>query len=167
MKSMRWSLLALMTFVAACGTSSPPPVAVTASTDDVRQLAGRWSGSYDGLSSGRHGSIIFTLQADNGTARGDVVMVAEDRSVTVRTDERPRINAPIVQPLNIQFVVISGHDVSGMLDPYEDPTCHCLLSTTFAGRVDGDRIKGQFVTWGGGTASPQRGTWSVRRTRVE
>jgi hypothetical protein len=163
---MRWCVIAILTFTAGCGTSELPPVSVSASNAEAQQLAGRWSGSYVGISTGRHGSIVFALQASNGSARGDVVMIADDRSKPTGTDERARVAMPIVQPLKIQFVVISGRQVTGMLEPYEDPACHCLLSTTFVGQLDGDLIKGDFVTWGGSNAAPQRGTWSVRRSRT-
>jgi hypothetical protein len=163
---MRWSVIAAAVLVVACGTGTPPKVAVTVSPDEVQQLAGRWSGSYDSMATGRHGSIVFTLEAAGDTARGDVVMIAEGERVPMTPDGHRPINAPIARAVNIQFVVISGNDVSGTLAPYEDPNSHALLSTTFVGRVDGDRIKGTFVTWGGATAGPQRGTWSVRRSHA-
>jgi len=54
--------------------------------------------------------------------------------------------------------------VTGRMQPYESPDCACRLTTTFAGRLDGDRITGTFVAHGA-PGGPQAGTWRVSRKR--
>jgi hypothetical protein len=57
--------------VSACAASRPAPVTVTG---DTTPLVGTWTGSYASPSTGRSGSIVFTLGAAGQSARGDVVM---------------------------------------------------------------------------------------------
>ena len=68
------------------------------------------------------------------------------------------------QVLTIKLVRVSGDTVSGVLDAYRDPRCDCPVVTTFTGTVSGDAIDGTFSTRGSQTASPQTGTWRVKRT---
>lgn len=129
---------------------------------------GSWDGGAELMTASRAagiGSITFVLQAAEGAARGNVIMVAEDRSTPAVADQQRRGDPVIAQPLKIQLVVIAGDQVRGVLEPYEDPLSHAMLSTTFTGQLSGDRINGDYVTWGANNV-PQRGTWSVRRTRV-
>jgi hypothetical protein len=52
------------------------------------------------------------------------------------------------------------------MEPYRDPACDCLLSTTFTGRRRGDVIEGTFVANPGPKHPVQTGTWSVSRQRA-
>ena len=60
--------------LAACA-SSQTPVPVVGARADVAALAGRWDGSYSSSTTGRSGSISFTLTARGDSAYGDVVMI--------------------------------------------------------------------------------------------
>lgn len=52
------------------------------------------------------------------------------------------------------------------LDAYQAPDCSCVLTTTFVGHANGDRIDGTFRTVGDPRATDaQTGRWSVRRRR--
>src|SRR5256886_5468755 len=55
------------------GAQRAVPVGGTAG--DMAALAGQWEGSYSSASTGRSGSISFTLSAGNDSAFGDVIMI--------------------------------------------------------------------------------------------
>src|SRR2546430_3957423 len=55
------------------GAQRAVPVGGTAG--EVAALAGQWEGSYSSASTGRSGSISFTLSAGNDSAFGDVIMI--------------------------------------------------------------------------------------------
>jgi hypothetical protein len=151
----------------ACA-GNPAPVPVEAAGQDVAALTGRWEGSYDSGETGRSGSIVFTLAAGRDTAAGDVLMVPAGTNLPLRrAGEAPgRVGpaAPDAQVLTIRFVRLDGARVSGILEPYRAPECDCALTTTFAGTLEGDRIRGSFTTTGR-TARTTHGEWEVRRRR--
>lgn len=160
-------LAALLAVLAACSAAPPPPpVSVEANQKDLSALAGKWSGDYFSGSTGRNGSIRLTLNAEEGALYGDVLMFPKGRTSslepanrTASASEAPRGG----QPLTIRFIVIEDGVVSGTLEPYRDPDCDCLLSTTFTGRVRGDVIEGSFVSHGGPGRTTQDGRWRVTR----
>ena len=139
--------------------TGPPPA--------VSRLAGDWEGEYNSGGSGRRGLISFHLRAGADTAEGDVIMQS-------RPDGDP--SAPNVpssswdairttdEALSIRFVFVSENEVSGVLNPYRDPTCGCTLTTTFHGTITGDVIEGTFHTEGSGISHmPTDGRWRVKR----
>jgi len=152
----------------ACRTA-PSPVPVVGSAADIGTLAGDWEGDYSSPATGRSGSIAFRLVAGRDTAFGDVVMVPAGASRPLAPAVTPggppdatgARGATPAQVLTIRFVHIAADSVSGTLQPYEGPDCDCTLTTSFAGRVLGDRIEGTFVTRGAG--ADQTGRWTVRR----
>jgi hypothetical protein len=160
------SLVALATLLAACA-SKPTPVTVTGDAGDRVSLAGRWSGEYSSPVTGRSGSIVFNLSSTGDAASGDVVMVPKGYGKPLirydRTAPTTMQTGSNAQVLTIRLVRVSGDSVSGVLDAYRDPQCDCPVETTFAGRVNGDRIDGTFVTRGSPAAAPQTGTWRVKR----
>lgn len=130
------------------------------------RLAGEWSGEYTGDGTGRSGSILFRLSEAADSAWGDVTMVPHVTAVAVgpvtgTVDPRGRAVEP--QPLAIRFVRIEGDRVEGVLEPYRDPDCGCVLFTTFTGVVGGEEIRGTFTSRGAPGPQPQEGRWSVRR----
>jgi hypothetical protein len=151
-------------FVAACTASRPAPVAVTG---DSTPLVGTWTGSYTSPSTGRSGSIVFTLGAAGQSARGDVVMTD---ATSGKVFERANREGPNVQMggqsqvLTIQLVRVGDGTVTGTLDPYRDPACNCPVETTFTGRLDGDTIAGTFATRGSEIPT-QTGTWHMKQTK--
>jgi hypothetical protein len=72
------------------------------------------------------------------------------------------MRAPPVVTIN--FIRTGGPWIYGALDEYPDPESGAMLNTTFTGRIDGDRIRGQFKSGPVGSAVTAVGSWSVRRT---
>jgi hypothetical protein len=139
----------LATLVSACAGSSKQVPGRGTTTDRVH-LVGNWEGEYEGLQSGRRGTILFELATGHPTAQGRVVMVPAG------TGRQP-------QPLAIEFVQVDETQVSGTIAPYEDPQCDCMVRTEFEGAVRGDLINGTFVTYLLDTDQQQAGWWSVSR----
>jgi hypothetical protein len=152
----------LVTFIASCTSVPSPPVTVLAAPGGLDRLAGDWRGEYWSVETGRKGSIHFDLDADTGAAWGDVWMVADASSTP---GEENRARGPMaVAPLRIRFVrVTAGGDLSGTIEPYQDPGCGCLLSTTFTGAVTGDLIQGTYTSRGGPLHEVTTGQWQARR----
>ncbi len=156
--------------LAACA-SSQTPVPVVGARADVAALAGRWDGSYSSSTTGRSGSISFTLTARGDSAYGDVVMipVGWNRPIKAWNDPQqpgqtpPAPAAPEI--LTINFVRVQGDRVSGTLAPYADPETGMKLFTTFDGRIASDTIAGTFTTRPGPAPTTQSGRWSVTRRR--
>jgi hypothetical protein len=135
--------------VAACGASSASSVPVKGKEADIALLAGKWAGEYEGVQSGRRGSVSFDLALGFHTAEGQVTMQTGAESAAV--------------PLQIKFVNIGEGKISGKIAPYTDPGCNCTVETEFTGTVEGATMNGTFVTRGAGQ-SDQTGRWSAQRT---
>ncbi len=157
-------MFALSVAAAGCGAyRNPVPVA-----GEIASLQGEWQGEYTGRQSGRTGSIFFRLLAGSDTAYGDVVMYPLGTSVS-----RPPWDAtgpvdpnrPRAELLRITFVWAEQGIVSGRLDPYRDPDCGCLLTTTFRGTLTGDTLSGRFASWHEEMAHRTEGTWRAVRFR--
>lgn len=164
-------LLLLVPILAACA-ANPSPVPVVADPGALGALTGEWAGEYSSAATGRSGSIVFTLTAGRDTAAGDVVMVPSGSEQPLVAAAAPgaggraTLTRPAAQGLTIRFVRLAGDTVSGMLDPYSAPDCDCVLTTTFTGQLQGDRIAGTFETRGDPRAGAmQPGRWSVSRRR--
>jgi hypothetical protein len=139
------ALLAL----AGCATTQPM-VDVSGKDVDVSALAGRWEGTYTGRDSGRVGTVTFDLVAGYKSAEGKIMMGA--------------VNDPAhARELAIKFVAVEGHQVSGGIGPYADPTCSCSVETRFVGAITGNRIDGTFSTKPVGSDKSAEGTWTVTR----
>jgi len=161
------TLLPCLVLLAACASAPPRPVSVQAAgAADLEALAGEWYGEYSNVGTGRNGAIRMTLTQGGNTAYGDVLMFPAE----ARDDGRPESQAPgemarSPQPLSIRFIAVEGGEVSGTLDPYRDPACSCMVSTTFKGRLKGDVIEGTFVTKGPPSQLTQEGRWRVDRKK--
>lgn len=163
MSSLHWALLASLTLAGCTGPNTPVPV-----SGDLAQLRGEWRGDYSSTQSGRGGTIIFRLEAGTDTARGDVMMVPADPTgpqpdpgnVPDALRSRP-------QPLTIAFVRAAGGTVSGRLDPYRDPECGCLLTTTFIGRRTDDTFEGTFVSYHQEMNRKVEGRWRAQRVKPQ
>lgn len=165
MRGVAIAVSAVLT-VAACG-GTPPPVPVIADQADVRLLAGEWVGEYGSAETGRAGSIIFTLDAAEDHAHGDVLMGPANRawSDVDRSAAPVRPEPTDGQVLSIRFVRAEGNRVSGILEPYTDPACGCLVRTEFVGRLQGDTVAGTFEIRHLTGGSPRTGQWRVVRVR--
>lgn len=157
---IRMTAVATVLLGAACAfRGAPVPV-----TGDARLLAGDWEGSYVSGETGRSGSIVFHLVAGADSAHGDVLMIpaqpVESRPPTA--PEVPQLYRRLTRVLTISFVRCSDGEVTGRLDPYEDPETGERITTLFEGRLKAGALSGRFVTLypGGHRAA---GTWSVRR----
>jgi hypothetical protein len=154
-------LLAVLALAACNGPSTPVPV-----SGDIAQLRGEWRGDYSSAQSGRSGTIIFHLDATSDTAHGDVLLVPSDPVGTQpNPGTQPNVNQTRPQPLTISFVRAAGGGITGRLDPYRDPECGCLLTTTFTGRVNGDVVEGTFVSFHQEMGRKTEGRWRAQRVK--
>lgn len=159
-------LAALLALAAAC-RYQPSVVPTSGAPDDLRRLAGRWSGTYRGESAQGEGSIVFQVTAKGDSAFGDVLMTQEgQREPLVALDDRAvhQQHVQDVRLLNIAFVRVDGRTVRGVIEPYERPDCRCRAETIFAGRVVADTIRGKYVT-SVADGRQLQGEWSVVRER--
>ena len=141
-----------------------PAVAVAGPATELTALAGEWSGQYWSPVTGRSGCIHFRLDASSAAAWGEVTMfpaTVEHGVVGEAHEAAGRQHA--ARQLTIRFVRLADGRVTGNLDPYPDPECGCLLSTTFEGRVDGGVIAGDYVARAGGAHPHTSGSWRVER----
>ncbi len=155
----------VLTF-AAC-RYQPSPVQLEGTASDIAALAGSWEGSYEGLESGRSGSISFQVQAGKDSAFGDVLMQPRTGGRLVAADADSRTHAMhVANPslLHVTFVRIAGGQVEGALEPYLAPDCQCTVSTVFRGALKSNRIEGEFTT-AGPMGLRQSGRWTVQQVK--
>lgn len=161
----RCTALALVTVALAC-RYQPTPVQLQGGAADISALAGRWDGEYSSPQSGRAGGITFSIKAGTDSAFGDVVMTptAGQQPVNAADVESRAHFTHAAQPqvLTMTIVRVSGGLVEGSLEPYVAPDCKCVVTTVFRGAVQGNSIKGEYVTRGPNDLR-QVGTWSVQR----
>ena len=148
MRRVHALLGATLVTAVALACASAPPVRVGGSRADLESIAGEWTGTYSSRDTGREGSIWFRLVAGEDHAHGDVLMTPRGRSQPYRRYAAP---GPAGQQgpsefLSIRFVVVSGQQVAGALEPYWDPDCDCEARTEYRGGLTGDTFAGTFVT---------------------
>jgi len=148
-------LIAASVFLSACGMR-PAKVPVVGAPSDIERLAGRWTGEYWSVESGRSGSIAFDLTAGEDTASGTILMIPSDQP-------HPHVEHPPSELIGITFVEIRGGAVEGLLEPYRDPDCGCRLVTRFEGTLHGDTIAGTFTSRHVEGGAITRGQWRVVR----
>ncbi len=167
---MRWTLsLALASLVAGCATN-PAPVPISADPEGQALLLGDWSGTYFTTDGGRVGSIVFQFHQHDSTGfecLGDVVMVPRTMGQPVLPADEGGVAQPeeAVRVLAIEHIRVTGHQISGVMTPYQDPETGEGLSTTFEGRIDGDTIKGTLLTIHARSGVRDDGTWDVTRRK--
>ena len=132
---------------------------------DVQLLAGRWEGTYQSDETGRMGSIVFELKAGTDSAFGDVVMVPARAELppAPRAAQAIEPMPPPARVITISFVRCLAGEVSGHMDPYEDPDTHERVYTSFEGRLRGNTLAGTFVSVYQASDRRTGGTWSVAR----
>lgn len=164
---MRGRWLAGLVIVAAASACATITGRVPVEGPSVTELIGDWDGVYSSRETGRSGTILFRLHALDDTAQGTVFMEAKpsDEPVNtggVRVPEAAHASAST--PLYIKFVRVRDLEVRGVLEPYRDPQCGCLLKTEFIGRIEGNVITGTFRSEGEGFHHlPATGEWRVKR----
>ena len=146
----------------SCHSAPSQPVPVGG---DILALAGEWEGSYEARDGSRQGVIDFRLHTGSDTAYGDVMMVPRGGEQAVRPEDRVGQLRGVTPPrlLSIRFVRISGGELSGELDPHQDPECGCLIHTVFRGRLLADTLKGRYVSRDQDGASIRDGRWRAVR----
>jgi hypothetical protein len=163
-------MFALIAILSSCRYAPNKIPIVAGGSGDLAALAGEWNGDYTSVESGRSGSIFFRLKSQNESAAvGEVLMAAPRTTMAPNAGvtEAPRWSTPLPtdQVLTINFVRAEQGTVSGLLDPYRDPTCGCLVETRFSGRINGDVIEGTFTTRHRETGTVQNGRWKVNRAK--
>ena len=158
-------IIVLTVLLAACHGS--PPATIPVSGGSMNRLSGEWAGSYQSPATGRSGSIVFTFVPGQDVARGDVIMVPAGNNVPLRplpgqsSGVRDTTNTP--QVLSIEFVRATGDSLSGTMAPYEDPECHCAANAVFRGKIEGNVIRGTFVTTWASAGRTAEGTWEIHK----
>ena len=66
-------------------------------------------------------------------------------------------------PVALEYISVESGQVSGKVEPYEDPGCKCIVQTEFEGAMLGDTIEGTYTTRLVGMAETRAGWWSVQR----
>jgi len=132
-------------------------------------MAGEWHGGYANPSTGGSGAIRISIPREEHGAYGEIVMSGAGRPLRSMSEAgpgpRPDPASIAAEPLFIRFVRVSGATVTGALEPYQDPECGCIVSTTFTGTLSGDVLEGTWVSNGGTFHATQYGTWRVTRER--
>lgn len=158
-------LAAAVSILSSCASSSRQ-VPVLGSGDNIASLVGEWRGEYTSPMTGRKGTIYFALQEGGEVAEGDVVMIPNKGTVVNWEDQVTITSARhLAEVLTIRFVRLENGLVSGRLEPYVDPDCGNVHTTTFFGEVRDRRlIRGSFVS----LSEAHRlhtGDWSAVRVR--
>lgn len=153
---------ALLLLIATACNYQGTPVPVVGNT---RLLEGEWDGTYSSEQTGRTGSILFHLKAGTDSAYGDVIMIPRSPELARPPNQPESTNLFQKRPrvLKISFVQCEGGEVTGRLDPYEDPDTGERLYTTFEGRLKGKRFQGNFVTFYSASGHRVTGEWRVER----
>jgi hypothetical protein len=154
--------LLVLGLASGCATA-PSPTSVYGAESELASLAGVWNGQYWSADTGRSGTIRFELAADGSGAWGDVDLVAATRGERTPANPRPAPDSPSSQQLAIRFVRVGEGTVSGTLEPYRDPDCGCVLSTTFVGLLEGNKITGTYLSNGGPGHAATSGQWRAER----
>jgi hypothetical protein len=162
----RFAMIAAGLLIGGCAYR-PTPVPMSGDPAWIAALRGTWSGTYVGTESGRRGNITFTIRVHSDSAFGDVLMEAPPGLPVIQVADDPgahRRHVASPHMLAMRFVQIASGEVEGALEPYAAPDCDCTVQTTFRGLVQGDTIRGTFVTRGRLIAA-QTGVWAVARER--
>jgi hypothetical protein len=167
---MRRTLLGGLAVALAIGCRTVPqmPVQLQGDPTSIAWLAGSWSGQYWGGAGGRGGSLSFLLRSGTDSLYGDVTML-DPHGQQLRPADPTDVHALHVhspQQLRIDVIRVQADSIRGVLEPYVAPDCECTVTTTFTGRVAGDRITGSFQSRAGGRVRAE-GSWEMTRTGDE
>jgi hypothetical protein len=153
----------ILACLAAC-RYQPTPVPVSGAPERIAALRGEWAGEYWSGAAERRGALSFTISTRSDSAFGDVTMFTPlgQQLRPADSGDQHRAHAASTQALRIDFVRVGGGMVSGTLEPYIAPDCNCQVSTTFTGNVQGDTIRGTFIT-NGSQGGNRDGRWMMTR----
>ena len=145
-----------------------PPIQLDGTPADLAELAGNWAGEYVSDSAfDPGGSILFTLQAGEELAYGDVLMTPRgaNRAYERYDPEHPAGRSlGLAQSLTILIVRTKDGQVSGELDPYWDFDRERQAHTVFRGSIRGNVIEGTYETRFQGLVMRRTGKWRVVRS---
>jgi hypothetical protein len=168
---IRLGALCLLVVASAACAAKRPQTRLVGPARDVVAIAGHWTGEYGSPTTGRSGTIEFTVAPQGDSASGVVVMIPAGFGQPLRPWRDPALlgdgrSSAIPTLLTITLVWVKGDRVNGSLAPYADPETGTRLFTTFSGRLVADTISGTFST-GQGTAAAteETGRWRVVRAR--
>lgn len=154
-----------MLLALACSSQPLSSVRLQGDPRSIASLAGRWGGEYWGASAGRRGSLSFEVRPGTDTLYGDVTLMDALGNMVRPADpadvHRLHVRAP--QLLRIEFVMASQDSLRGVLEPYVSPDCDCVVTTSFAGALDKDRITGTFETRSASVGVLAHGFWRMER----
>lgn len=158
------ALVAVAAIAVGCRTIPEPPVQLQGDPVSIAALAGSWTGDFWGGPSGLGGSMSFTLHGGTAGLQGDVRLddPRQQQNGFARKIDGPGVRTQAVERFHIRLVAVEGDDVGAVLEPYVGADCGCLVTTTFVGRVIGDRITGTYLTRAGGRVLAQ-GSWQMTR----
>ena len=144
--------------------SHQTPVRLQGDPLAIALLAGRWTGEYRGGAAGRAGSLAFTLRSGSDSLYGDVTMIDAKGQQLRHADPMNlhQMHVMSTQALRIEFAVAEADSVRGSLERYIAPDCDCAVTSTFFGRVQGNRITGRFETRNAGRVLAE-GSWEMKR----
>ncbi len=168
-KSRRLSniLLMLLFILTACAPTRTM-VPVLATSHELQQLAGEWTGTY-ASATGSSGTITFVLAARSDSAFGEVIMLDERQHRAYVPNAPPLSEEDHLahkQVLPIRFVRMNGNRISGELAAYVDAVSGCTMLTTFEGYLVQEEISGVFTSRYVGSLETRAGTWRVRRAKA-
>lgn len=150
-----WLAVAVTTSACAAGVAIP----VRGNPRWVAALAGEWNGTYIRDDRQREGAIWFLLKDGEDHAYGDVRMTPRNRAPYYPNPALAR--GEMLGLLGIRFVSVAEVGLEGALDPYWDPECRCIATTTFRGRLSGNRLSGTYLT------RLDDGTWATGRWQAQ
>lgn len=152
------SLIAALILLGAC----TPPATPFPVLGERGPLAGEWEGSFQSPQTGRSGTILFHFGAGSDSASGTVLMTPfRDSNPSAVVDVGT--SRAMSRALRITYVWCGGSEVTGRLDPYDDPRTGERIYTMFEGKMTGDTLTGSFSTLYPDRGRLLEGTWSVRR----
>ena len=161
---MRSLLLVVAVMVSGCRYRGTP-VPMVGPHPEIEALGGRWEGGYSGLDSRRSGGISFDITSHGDSAFGDVMMRVAAEEMAPRPADLATghlLHARSAELLRIRFVVVTGGQLRGELEPYIAPDCQCEVRTIFEGTRTGDAIRGTFVTLLQSGPAQRGDWWAVR-----
>lgn len=160
-------MFAGVTLLAVACRYQPAVVPLAGVPAEVAKLAGDWQGEYTSDDSRRSGNITFRITARGDSAYGDVQMFVPGYNTFPLPWDQPAAHlqhARSSEYLGIHFVAIGNGEVRGELEPYTSPDCDCIVHTQFTGRVNGNEIRGRYLTKGN-AVSDRVGRWVMQRVK--
>lgn len=162
------SLLSILVLcsLCGCGASSAPAIRVLGDPEEVRSLAGSWSGTFRNTEMRREGKIDFRMSANADSAFGEVTMYLDRPDVPIWSHPEGiggGRSAPPTPWRRIRFVRAEGGHVSGEMEAIYDTQYRRWMVARFVGRRRGDVIEGSYTSRSDDGVYETSGSWRVER----